>query len=47
VSRLVDGSVAAGFHDVQYDTSDLASGMYLYRMKTADFTKTCRMTIVR
>lgn len=47
VSRLVDGSVAAGFHDVQYDTSDLASGMYLYRMKTADFTKTRRMTIVR
>jgi hypothetical protein len=47
VSRLVDGSMAAGFHDVQYDTSDLASGMYLYRMETPDFTKTRRMTIVR
>jgi len=47
VSRLVDGSVSAGFHDVQYDTSDLASGVYLYRIETPDFAKTQRMTIIR
>jgi len=47
VSRLVDGSVSAGFHDVRYDTSDLASGVYLYRIETPGFSKTQRMTIVR
>jgi len=47
VSRLVSGSEPAGFHDVQFDTSDLASGMYLYRIEAGDFAKTRRMTIVR
>jgi hypothetical protein len=47
VARLAGDSEPAGFHDVQLDTSDLASGMYLYRFQAGDFTMTRRMTIVR
>lgn len=32
VAQLVDGRVTAGFKEVQFDASELPSGLYLYRM---------------
>jgi len=47
VTRLVQSAKAAGFHEVQYDTSTLPSGTYLYRVRAGAFTQTKRMVVVR
>ena len=31
--NLVSGEVAAGYHDVTFDASALAGGVYIYRME--------------
>ena len=33
VATLVEGGVDAGYHEVKFDASELASGVYLYRMQ--------------
>lgn len=47
VRTLVDGVQASGAHSVTFDSVDLASGMYLYRLRTDDTVDTGRMLIVR
>jgi CSLREA domain-containing protein len=52
MSRLVDGSVDAGFHRVSWDGTNhagraLASGIYLYRMEAGAFVQTRRMTFMK
>ena len=47
VKRLVQSAKAAGFHEVQVDTSVLPSGTYLYRLRAGAFTETKRMVVVR
>jgi hypothetical protein len=47
VTRLVQSAKAAGIHEVQYDTSALPSGTYLYRLRAGAFTQTKRMVVVR
>ena len=47
VAQLVDRTLAAGYHDVTWDASGLPSGVYLYRLRAGDFTKTQRMVLVK
>jgi hypothetical protein len=52
VRTLVDGDVAQGSHQVKFDGkddagNDLASGNYIYRLQSADFTATRKMTLAR
>lgn len=47
VDRLVDGVKPAGFHEVQFDASELSSGIYIYRLTAGTFTETRRMVVVR
>jgi len=47
VARLVQSAKAAGVHEVQYDSSQLPSGTYLYRLRAGAFTQTKRMVVVR
>jgi len=52
VRTLVDGSVLAGSHEVVWDGMDMngravASGVYIYRLTTANNEMTKRMTLVR
>ena len=47
VARIVDGEQEAGFHEVQFDASGLASGVYLYRLQAGDFIQTKRLVLVR
>lgn len=47
VATLVDGMQTAGNHSVTFDGSDLASGIYLYRLQTGDFMTTKKMVLLK
>ncbi len=47
VSVLVDKVQSPGRHDVTWDASQLASGIYIYRLKSAGETHTRRMTLIK
>jgi len=47
VAVLVDGPMSLGRHTVPFDGSHLASGVYLYRLKTSDRTMTRKMVLMK
>ncbi|UCD63091.1 MAG: S8 family serine peptidase [Candidatus Zixiibacteriota bacterium] len=47
VTTLVDGFRSAGIHTVRWDASRLASGIYLYRMKSGDYVEQRKMTLLK
>jgi len=47
VSTLVDGNREAGVHDVTFDASNLASGMYIYNLTAGDFSATGKMVLMK
>jgi hypothetical protein len=52
VAELMNGPVGAGYHDVRFDATKLASGLYIYRMVAKgsdgkDFTSVQKMLLVK
>jgi hypothetical protein len=47
VSVLVNERKDAGVHEVKCDGSNLASGVYFYRLQAGDFTQTKRLMLLR
>ena len=47
VASLVDGIEGAGLHTAVFDASALASGLYIYQIRTSDFTSIQKMLLVR
>ena len=48
VASLVSGrTLPAGAHAVSFDASDLASGIYVYRMEAGSFSQTRRMILIK
>ena len=47
VSTLVDSRMNAGQHSVVFDASNLASGVYLYRIRAGNFMETKQMTLIK
>jgi hypothetical protein len=47
VAELVNNEVDAGSHTVQFDGSNLASGVYYYRLQTGAFVETKKLLLVR
>jgi hypothetical protein len=47
IDVLVDGDQEAGFHKVTWDASDMASGVYFYRINANTFTSTKRMVLMK
>jgi uncharacterized protein (TIGR03790 family) len=47
LATLVDGVKEAGVHVTVFDGSNLASGLYIYQLKTSDFTTTQKMLLLR
>ena len=47
VMELVNDFVTAGSHYVDFDGSNLASGMYIYKMTAGNFTQTNKMMLMK
>jgi hypothetical protein len=47
VATLVDGVLDAGAHEVTWDASDFASGVYFCRLETGGVSKTMKMTLMK
>jgi hypothetical protein len=47
IQTLVAQSQDPGFHLVEFDASDLANGVYYYRLRTSDRSETGRMVLAR
>jgi subtilisin-like proprotein convertase family protein len=47
IAVIVDGRQVAGEHEVNFDASGYASGVYVYRLKAGPFVSTKRMTFIR
>ena len=47
VATLVEGEVEAGYHEVTFDASNRASGVYLYRLTAGGYVQTCRLILLR
>lgn len=47
LDTLVDGEIEAGYHEVKFDASRLASGVYFYRLQSGNFTETRTLCLVK
>ncbi len=47
VALLVEGRTTAGYHDVVFDASHLASGLYICRMQAGDFLSTKKLVLLK
>ncbi len=47
VSTLINQNQDAGYYNVQFDASDLSSGVYFYTLTAGEFTSTKKMTLVK
>lgn len=47
VATLVDGYMDAGSHVVEFDGTNLSSGVYFYRFETKNFSKTEKMVLLK
>jgi hypothetical protein len=47
VDQLVNGDMEAGYHEMQFDGSELSSGMYFYRLSAGDFVETRTFLLLR
>ena len=47
IAELVNGDIEAGYHEVQFDGRNLASGVYFYRLTAGSFVETRKLLLVR
>ena len=54
VAALINGKMEAGYHNVEFDASNFASGLYIYKMEvrqdgssTVDFTEVKKMMLIK
>jgi len=47
IATLVNEVKEAGFYDVQFDASNLSTGVYIYRFTAGDFVQTKKMTLMK
>ena len=47
VTKLVNQEMIAGYHSVNFDASNLSSGIYFYRISAGSFTKTNKMLLIK
>jgi rhodanese-related sulfurtransferase len=47
VTQLVSGVMSAGYHSVQWDASNMASGIYMVRLTAGDYTAVQKVSLLK
>ncbi len=47
VASLINEKMEAGYHNVEFNASDLASGLYIYKMESGNFTDVKKMMLIK
>ena len=47
VARLINEEYSAGYHSVIWDGTEVASGIYYYRLTSGDFVQTKKMVLLK
>jgi len=47
IQRIFEGNQKAGYYQVTVDGSNLASGIYFFRINTADFSQVIKMSLIK
>jgi hypothetical protein len=47
VETIAEGTYEAGYYKVNFNSSNLSSGMYIYRIESSDFVKTMKMMLLK
>jgi hypothetical protein len=47
VSTLMNGEQESGYHEVQFNATNLSSGVYFYRMQAGSYVETRKLLLVR
>jgi len=47
ITTLLSASLPSGSHSVEWDASDMASGVYLYRIRAGDYIETKKMILMK
>ena len=47
VEELVNGYIAAGYHEVSFSASKYASGIYIYRMVAGNYQEIKKMMLIK
>jgi len=47
VKTLVDGELGSGYHEVNFDASRLASGVYLYQLQAGEYISIRKMVLIK
>jgi flagellar hook assembly protein FlgD len=47
VTTLVQGEQDAGYHSVRFDGSNLASGVYFYRLQAGTYVETKKLLLLK
>jgi hypothetical protein len=47
IKTLVNREVEAGYHEIDFDATDLPSGIYFYRIQSGKFTQTKKMILMK
>jgi hypothetical protein len=47
VSTLISGSMPPGRHTIEFEATDLPSGLYFYQLEAGDFTAIKKMVLIR
>ena len=47
VDTLVNGYIKAGHYSIDWDGSNFSSGVYFYSVKSGEFVKNMKMTLVK
>jgi hypothetical protein len=47
LSELVNSDIDAGYHEVQFNAGNLASGVYFYRLQAGAFVESKKLVLAR